>query len=67
MLRKYYGEVILKKNFILYHTSEEIFDYSTLATANACRDSRAPTARHRNLLLSPPSPLPTLASCSTKH
>jgi hypothetical protein len=27
MLKKYYGEVILKKDLILYHTSEELFNY----------------------------------------
>jgi hypothetical protein len=27
MLRKYYGEVILQKDFILYHTSEDIYRY----------------------------------------
>jgi hypothetical protein len=27
MLKKYYGEVILKKDLILYHTSNELFNY----------------------------------------
>lgn len=27
MLKKYYGEVILKKDIILYHTTEELFNY----------------------------------------
>lgn len=27
MLRRYYGEVILKKDLIIYHTSEELFTY----------------------------------------
>ena len=27
MLKKYYGEVILKKDIVLYHTTDELFNY----------------------------------------